>query len=162
MHMKQLSDLLRRSAICAAVLSLVACAKLEDRVRGYWASNVAVFAVVDGQMLHGEAQLYDNRSGTLSISTGLAAAPVLSCSGRLTRTGTTAALLQMQCNNGNTLTLTAAMLLETQGYAYGQGSNGQVASITLGLEPERAVAYLRAPPGQQLVVLPEKPFMELR
>ncbi len=162
MHMKQLGDLLWQSAACAAMLGMAACAKLDDRARGYLASNVDVFAIVDGQLLHGEAQIFDNRSGTLSISTGLAVAPVLSCAGRLTRTGTTAALLQMQCSNGNNLTLSAAMLAETQGYGYGQGANGQASSLTLGLAPDRAVAYLRAPPGQQLIVLPSKPFIELR
>jgi hypothetical protein len=157
-----MSHLVQRVAICIAALAVVACAKLEDRARGYLASTVDVFAVLDGQLLRGEAQLDGDRSGTMSVSTGLANAPALRCSGRLSRTGTTAATLQLHCNNGSSLSMSAAMLAETQGYAYGQGSNGQTASLTLGLAPDRAVSYLRPPAGQQLVVLPKKPFIELR
>ena len=80
----------------------------------------------------------------------------------MSRTGTTAANLALHCNDGTELSLSAVMLAETQGYAYGQTSDGKLASLTLGLEPARAVSYLRAPAGQQLVTLPKKPFMELR
>ncbi len=162
MQINQLSHFLKLGAICLGIVGLAACAKLEDRTRGYLASSVDVFAVIDGKLLHGEADLYDNRTGTLTMSTGLAVAPVLSCSGRLTRTGTTAAELELHCNSGLSLSLSAAMLAETKGYAYGQSTSGQLASLTLGLEPDRAVSYLRAPAGQQLIVLPEKPYLELR
>ncbi len=112
--------------------------------------------------MQGKAQLYSDRTGTLAISTGLAVAPAVSCSGRMSRTGTTAANLDMHCNDGTELSLSAVLLAETQGYAYGQAPNGNLTSLTLGLEPARAVSYLRAPAGQQLVTLPKKPFMELR
>lgn len=162
MQINQLSHFLKLGAVCVSVFGLAACAKLEDRARGYLASSVDVFAVVDGQLLLGEADLYDNRTATLTMRTGLAVTPALSCSGRLTRTGTTSAALEMHCNTGLTLALSAAMLAETQGYAYGQSSSGQLASLTLGLESARAVSYLRAPAGQQLVALPKKPYIELR
>lgn len=146
----------------ALALALSSCAKLEDRARYYLASSVDVFAVVGEHLMQGEAQLYSDRTASLEITTGMAVAPAMRCSGRMSRTGTTAAYLDLRCNDGSELALSAVMLAETQGYAYGQISNGKQASLTLGLEPARAVSYLRAPAGQQLVPLPKKPFMELR
>ena len=148
------------SALAAQALS--GCAKLEDRARYYLASSVDVFAVVGGQLMQGQAHLYSDRTGTITISTGLTVAPAVSCSGRMSRTGTAAATLDLRCNDGTESSLSAVMLADTQGYAYGQTSNGNQSSLTLGLEPTRAVSYLRAPAGQQLVTLPKKPFMELR
>ena len=149
-------------ATTLAMATLAGCAKLEDRARYYLASSVDVFAVVGGQLMQGQAQLYSDRTGTIAISSGLTVAPAVSCSGRMSRTGTAAARLDLRCNDGTESSLSAVMLAETQGYAYGQTSNGKQASLTLGLEPTRAVSYLRAPTGQQLVTLPKKPFMELR
>lgn len=154
--------LLRLSATALLALSLSGCAKLEDRARYYLASSVDVFAVVGGQLMQGQAHLYSDRTGTVAISTGLTVAPAVSCSGRMSRTGTVAANLDLRCNDGTELPLSAVMLAETQGYAYGQTDNGKMASLTLGLDPARAVSYLRAPSGRQLVILPKKPFMELR
>lgn len=148
------------TALAAATLS--GCAKLEDRARYYLASSVDVFAIVGGQLMQGQAQLHSDRTGTIAISTGLMVAPAVTCSGRLSRTGTTAANLAIHCNDGTELSLSAVMLAETQGYAYGQTADGKLASLTLGLEPARSVSYLRAPAGQQLVTLPKKPFLELR
>ncbi|OYU42989.1 MAG: hypothetical protein CFE44_20855 [Burkholderiales bacterium PBB4] len=137
------------------------CAKLEDRARSYLASSVDVFAVVGKQLLQGEAQLYGDRTGTIVLTQGSTAAPSFSCSGRLSRTGTASAELDLRCSDGSSLAMSAAMLAETQGYAYGQSSAGMSASLTLGLSSAQAVAYLRAPAGQQLVALPKKPFLEL-
>ena len=138
------------------------CAKWEDRARLYLASSVEVFAVVGTQLLIGEAQMTSDRSGTVALSAGLTAQQPLNCSGRLSRTGTTDAVLDLRCSDGSSLALPAAMLAETQGYAYGQSSTGSAASLTLGLPSARAIAYLRAPAGQQLLALPKKPFMELK
>lgn len=146
----------------ALVTTLAGCAKLEDRARYYLASSVDVFAVVDGKLMQGDAKLYSDRTGTISISSGLAVAPAVSCSGRMRRTGTAAALLELYCNDGTELSLSAVMLAETQAYAYGRATNGKVASLTIGLDPTRAVSYLRAPAGKQLVTVSQKPFMELR
>ena len=147
--------------LALAALGGSGCAKLEDRARLYLASSVDVFAIVGKQLLQGEAQLYSDRTGTIALSTGLSAQPPLNCSGRLNRTGTAEAALDLRCSDGSNVSLSAAMLAETQGYAYGQSSTGTAASLTLGLSSARAVAYLRPPAGQQLVVLPKKPFMEL-
>ena len=159
--MARTSHLFTLMATILAVALLSGCAKLEDRARYYLASSVDVFAVVGGQLMHGQAQLYSDRTGTIAMNTGLAVAPAVSCSGRMSRTGTAAASLDLRCNDGTESSLAAVMLAETQGYAYGQTTNGKQASLTLGLEPARAVSYLRAPAGQQLITLPKKPFMEL-
>ena len=147
--------------VALSTLGVCGCAKLEDRARLYLASSVDVFAVVGKQLLQGEAQLYSDRTGTIALSTGLNVAPPLSCSGRLSRTGTAEAALDLRCSDGSSLSMSAAMLAETQGYAYGESSAGAAASLTLGLPSARAVAYLRPAAGQQLVALPKKPFMEL-
>ncbi len=153
---------LRFFVIALAVAGLSGCAKLEDRARYYLASSVDVFAVVDGKLMQGNATLYSDRTGTLAMGTGLTVAPAVSCSGRMSRTGSAAALLDIFCNDGTEWSLSAVMLAETQAYAYGQAANGKVASLTLGLDPARAISYLRAPAGQELVTLPKKPFMALR
>ena len=152
------------STAIALVLAtaLPGCAKLEDKASYYLASSVDVFAVVGGQLMQGEAQLYSDRNGTIAISTGLAVAPAVSCSGRMTRTGTAAANLNLHCNDGTEVSLSVVMLAETQGYAYGQAADGKGASLALGLSPARAVSYLRPPVGQQLLSLPKKPFLEMR
>ena len=116
----------------ALTLALSSCAKLEDRARYYLASSVDVFAVVGGHLMQGEAQLYSDRTATLAINTGLAVAPTMSCSGRMSRTGTNAANLDLRCNDGSELALSAVMLAETQGYAYGQTRDGKLASLTFG------------------------------
>jgi hypothetical protein len=113
-------------------------------------------------VLQGEAQLYSDRTGTIAISTSLAVTPVVSCSGRLNRTGTASANLNLHCNDGTELSLAADMLAETQGYAYGPSTDTKPASLTLGLSSVRAVSYLRAPAGQLLVASPKKPFLELK
>ena len=158
-----------RSSSCFTLLAaalvastLTGCAKWEDRARYYLASTVDVFALVGGQLMQGKAHVYNDRTGTLAINTGLSVTPAVSCSGRISRTGTTAANIDMHCNDGTEPSLSAVFLADTQAYAYGPAANGMQASLTLGLEPARAVSYLRAPAGQQLVTLPKKPFMELR
>ena len=153
---------LRLFATALAAVNLSGCAKLEDRARYYLASSVDVFAVVDGKLMQGKAALYSDRTGTIAISTGLTVAPAVSCSGRMRRTGTASALLDVYCNDGTELSMSAVMLAETQAYAYGQTANNKAASLTLGLDPARAVSYLRAPAGQELVTVPKKPFMVLR
>ena len=148
--------------VAAAVLTLSACAKLEDRARGYLASSVEVFAVVGSQLLQGEAQLYSDRTGTVALTSGLSVQPPLNCSGRLSRTGTGSAELDLRCSDGSQLAMQVTMLAETQGYAYGQSNTGNAASLTLGLTSTRAVAYLRPAAGQQLLPMSKKPYMELK
>lgn len=143
-------------------LALGGCAKWEDRARGWVASTMDVYAVMGGQLMIGEAKLVGDRRGTLTLSTGLAVEHTLRCSGSLSKTGTTAAALDLRCNDGTEMSLAAVMLVETQGYGYGLSQDGKTASITIGLDANRAISYLRAPTGQKLSALPKAPFMELK
>ncbi len=145
-----------------AASSLWGCAKWEDKARLYLASTVDVYAVVGNQLLRGKADLTSDRTGTVELGTASGTAQTLTCAGRLAKTGTTAATLDLQCSDGAALVLTVAMLAETQGYGYGQSALGMPVSLTLGLAPQRAVAYLRAPPGQQMVASSKSLFMEAK
>lgn len=158
-----------RSSLCSTLLSfallvsaLGGCAKLEDRARYYLSSSATVYAVVGGRLLQGEAQLYSDRTATLSADTGLSVAPAVHCAGRMRRTGTTAANVDLRCSDGTEMSIPVVMLAEAQGYGLSPNGAAPAASLTFGLEPAKAVAYLRAPAGQQIVTLPQKPFIEMR
>ena len=159
--------------ICSSVL-LGACAKMDDKVRGYLASGADVYAVVDGQLMAGEVSLYWDRTGTVTLTsmppvaapppTAASLAPV-SCAGQMRYTGTGAAAIDLRCSNGVSTDVALVLTGETTGYGYGAvagGRPGSTSSLTMGYEPARAVGYLRAPDGQQVRARTKKPLLELK
>ena len=171
--------------VLSTVLLLGACAKLDDKMRGYLSSGADVYAVVDGQLMAGEVSLFWDRTGTVTLasmppvavapptSTSPTSVPVpapllvnaVSCAGQLRYTGTGAAAIDLRCSNGLATDLAMVLTGETTGYGYGPvtgGRPGGTASLTIGYEPARAVGYLRAPDGQQVRARTKKPLLELK
>lgn len=86
--------------------------------------------------------------------------PRTSCSGRFRYTSSTAGAIDLRCNDGTSVDLTVALLSATRGYGYGQNAAGP-ASMTFGLTPQAARAYLLVPTGKQLKDVAKAPFLEL-
>ena len=129
---------------------LAACAWVNDKAMGAFSSSVAATAIVNEQLLQGEVRLLPDRTGTVTLESA-AKTPLSNCAGRLRYSGTTSGVMDLNCNNGTAVSMRVAFIGETRGYAYGQTANGP-ASLTFGLAPQDAKAYLVVPANQQWVV----------
>jgi len=163
------------AALCATGL-LSACAMVDDKAQALFASTSDAIALVNGQLLIGKLQIGIDHTGTLLLTqpaspaskTAAAGTPSTSadyslrtsCSGRFRYTSSTAGAVDLRCNDGTTVELTIAMLSVTRGYGYGQSAVGP-ASLTFGLTPQAARAYLLVPAGKQLKDAVTAPFLEL-
>ena len=160
------------AALCAAGL-LSACAMVDDKAQALFASTSDAIALVNGQLLVGKLQIGIDHTGTLLLtqpvpvaaasgtqSAGTTSAPRTSCSGRFRYTSSTAGAIDLRCNDGTSVDLTVALLSVTRGYGYGQNAAGP-ASMTFGLTPQAARAYLLVPAGKQLKDAAKAPFLEL-
>jgi hypothetical protein len=171
-----------RSVVMAAAAGLLlgGCAKIDDRAMSLVASSADAILLVNGRVLVGSLQIRIDRSGALSVmepeppasetpvdtlssATPPAAAQVVraSCAGRLRFTSTSTGIIDLRCNDSTATQLNVAMLSETRGYGYAETLGG-TASLTFGLAPPIAKAYLVVPPGKRLHELPQSPFFELR
>jgi hypothetical protein len=160
-------------AVLAPVLTLVAaCADINDTGLAALATRVQAYAVVNEQLVQGEMTLYTDRTGTVALRVEVAKPvaenpfdlfaptkaterpaerPILnSCIGRFRYTATTYGVIDLRCNEGSTTELRIALIGETRGYGYGQTVTGG-ASLTFGMAPTEARAYLIAPAGKQLL-----------
>lgn len=141
---------------------LMGCAKIDGKARDYLSSSVEAFALVNGELLVGELALYLDRTGALDLRSQ-ATPSTRQCTGQFRYTATAMAAIDLHCNDGAVVALTVVLLSETGGYGYGNGSPAEAsASLTFGMVPAKALGYLRAPPGRQLVLLTKKPFLELK
>ncbi len=161
------------AAACTTLL-LSACAMVDDKAQTLFATNTDAIALVNGQLLVGKLQLAIDHTGTLSLwqpdpgptipASGAMVAETTgtrtSCTGRFRYSSTTAGSVDLRCNDGTSVELTVALLSETRGYGYGQNPTGP-ASMTFGLAPQAARAYLLVPAGKQLKELKKAPFFEL-
>lgn len=149
-------------------LGLTACARVADSSLQLFSTTVPAIAMVQGQLLQGEAQLAPDRTGTVTLagdadaSEPLAgASPVARCVGRLRYTSTAAGIIDLRCSTGVAAELRFTLLSETRGYAYGESAGGPV-SLALGLSPQEARAFLSVPANKQLLERPETHTLELR
>lgn len=126
-------------------LLLGGCAALNDATLRALATSVPALAVVGDRVLSGEVLLYTDRSATLQLSS--TNEPALSCVGSMRYTSSTGGVVNLRCSDGRQTQLPYQALGETSG----QGSNTQGVSLTYGLPPETARAWLMAPAGQRLV-----------
>ena len=159
---------------------LSACARINDAGMAVFSSTVHAIAIVNGQLLQGDMQLYPDRTGVLTLrsgadvnstaaepSPGLAPAPmpakgvVASCMGRMRYTATTTGTVDLRCNDGATTDLLVTLLGETRGYGQGATGTGD-ASLVFGMAPAEARAHLLVPPNRQLVERAETPYLELK
>ncbi|MFZ3127665.1 MAG: hypothetical protein WA136_06570 [Rhodoferax sp.] len=158
---------------------LSACARINDAGMAVFSSTVPAIAIVNGQLLQGEMQLYPDRTGVVTLrsdadvnstagggaSPSLVQAPakgvVASCMGRMRYTATTTGTVDLRCNDGATADLKVTVLGETRGHGYGATGTGD-ASLVFGMAPAEARAHLVVPPNRQLVERAETPYLELK
>ena len=129
-------------------LMLCGCAKVNDKTLGWFSSSADAYVIVNGQVLSGTLVLIPDRTGRLSVSSE--SGPITSCSGGMRHTATHAGAIDLRCNDGSDATLEFTLITETRGYAYGKTAQGQV-SLTFGIPPEEARAFLTVPEGKKLV-----------
>jgi len=137
----------RARLLLAVILLATGCASVNDMTMKLLASGVTVYAVVGDHVLSGEATLYTDRSGTLTLAgkTGDDA----NCVGSMRYTSSTGGTIQLRCSDDLQTTLAFTALTETSGHARALPGH---ASLTYGLAAESARAWLIAPAGKRLVV----------
>lgn len=152
-------------------LGLVGCAQVSEVSLLIFSTRVPAIALVNGQLLQGEVQLLPDRTGAVTLSantktqsamgTGADKSFITSCVGQLRYTSTVAGVIDLRCSGGIACELVFTMLSETRAYAYGQLA-GVPVSMTYGLTPDEAKAYLKLPTDKRLVARPGSSELELR
>ncbi|OGB31596.1 MAG: hypothetical protein A3F78_06650 [Burkholderiales bacterium RIFCSPLOWO2_12_FULL_61_40] len=136
-------------------LGLSGCARLSETGVLLLRTTAPALAIVNGQMLQGEVQLLPDRTGSVELrassnaSSSPESAPISNCMGRLRFTGTTAGEIDLRCNDGSVAALLFSLHSDATGYAYGQTATAPV-SLTFGMRPSVASAYLTVPPQKPL------------
>ncbi len=160
---------MKQKMVCIALVAsavfghLSGCAGLNDRGQRLLASKVVAHAIVNGQLLVGEMELFPSHTGTvtLRLETVPGKTPLTSCVGRFRYTGTTMGTVDLRCNDGTIADLSMALMGDTRGYGYGQTATG-LASLTFGLAPADAMAHLTVPPNMQLLERTDTDGLELK
>lgn len=152
--MKTNARTLAMSLLLTALLP--GCASMNDMTMSLLSSTAPALAVIDARVFAGEVRLYTDRTGTVDL---LAAEPAISCAGNLRYTASTSGVVNLRCSDGSEALLPFTALGETSGHASGPTARG-TASLTYGLPPEQARAWLTAPAGKRLVVNGERLDLE--
>jgi hypothetical protein len=134
------------STIVLLALSLAGCAKISDLSQKVLSTTAPALAVVNETLLSGEVEFFINRTGNVTLQ----ADSGLKCMGGLRYTASRNGSVNLQCSDGSDVKLEFAALSETRGHASGRGAQGP-ATLTYGLAPSDAAAYLVLPPGRRLV-----------
>lgn len=142
----------RTSVASSLLLSLLlsGCAGLNEATMRALATSVPALAVVGDRVLSGEVLLYTDRTATLELRS-TSGEPVLNCMGTMRYTSSTGGAITLRCSDGTQAQLPYTALTETSG----QGSHTAhqpAVSLTYGLEPDAARAWLLAPAGKRLVL----------
>lgn len=154
--MKQQATVHAIRVVCSVLLfgNICACAQLNDSGLAILSSNLPAVAIVDGQLLQGEIQIFPDHTGTVSLRTQGASATgqggQVSCVGRLRYTATTTGAIDLRCSGGVVSDLKMTLLGDTRGYGYGPTANG-TASLVFGMSSQESRAHLIVPPDRQLV-----------
>ena len=127
---------------------LGACAALHDATMRALASPAPALAVVGERVLTGEVLLYTDRSATVQLRGE--GEPALSCMGRMHYTSSTGGTVSLNCSDGSQALLPYLALSETSGHGRSLTGTANI-SLTYGLEPEAARAWLVAPEGKRLL-----------
>lgn len=148
-------------------LGVSGCARLSETGVLLLGTTVAGLAIVNGQLMQGEVQLLPDRTGSVALRASLnppnspESAPVSNCKGRLRFTGTTAGEIDLRCNDGSVATLVFSLISDATGYAYGQSATAPV-SLTFGMRPSDARAYLTVPAHKKLLERADGAALELQ
>lgn len=135
--------------------SLAGCAQLNDTGLALLSSNLPAVAIVDGQLLQGEIQLFPDHTGTVSLR-GQG-----SCMGRLRYTATSTGAVDLRCSGGVVGDLKMTLLGDTRGYGYGPTASG-TASLVFGMTAQESVAHLIVPADRRLVERAGTAYLELQ
>ncbi len=134
--------------------SMVGCAQLNDAGLAIVSSNVPAVAIVDGQLLQGEIQLFPNHTGTVTLQASASGpagqSAVTECVGRLRYTATSTGAIDLRCTGGVAGDLKITLLGDTRGYGYGAVASG-TASLVFGMTDQESRAYLFSTADRQLV-----------
>jgi len=148
-------------------LGVSGCARLSETGVLLLGTTLPALSIVNGQVLQGEVQLLPDRTGSVALRTSAnppnspESAPISNCMGRLHFSGTTAGEIDLRCNDGSVATLVFSLVSDATGYAYGQTATAPV-SLTFGMRPAVARAYLTAPPAKKLVERADGSSLELQ
>lgn len=145
----------RHLGLIAAVVAgslMSGCAWMHGKAMRSVATPTLALAVIGDRLLTGKAVLYTDRRATVELSDDKD--PALDCLGTMNYTNTTGGVLDLRCNDGSQIRLPYTTIGETQGHASGGG-----VSLTYGLPPENARAWLMPPAGRRLVLAKEEGFM---
>lgn len=134
------------------VLSLAGCAKINDAGMRLLSSSAPAVAVMNDTLLTGQAVVFADRTGTLSLESGTE--PKLKCMGHLHYTASKTGVARLNCSDGTDVQMSFTAISETTGYGSGRTARGPV-SYAFGMPAADATAYLALPPGKRIVALPE-------
>lgn len=159
--MHQQSSRTRTGFLCLSLLvvTLCACAKVNDGAMRLVSTKVDAYLIVNGQLLTGDVLLIPDRTGRVSFSANTGT--IGSCSGVLRYTATNAGELDLRCNDGTQVALQTTLMSETRGYGYGNTTLGP-ASVAFGLSEQDARAFLTVPPGKTLAPDSESGALQLQ
>lgn len=114
-------------------------------------ATAPVYLLLGGELYTGEAQGFNDRRASITLHTE--ATPPLTCAGTLAFTAERSGVVELTCSNGMQTRLNFESTGWATGFAYSP-AGAEPSSLTFGLAPEPAAAYLRAPAGKKLVVSP--------
>ena len=150
-------------ALCVGLgLGLAGCARLSETGMLIFATTVPALAVVNGQPMQGQVQLVPDRTGSVVLNSSQRSpnattmVTISSCMGRLRFTSTAAGEMDLRCNDGLVSTLYFSLISDASGYAYSRKA-GEAISLTFGVSPAAANAYLSPPTGNRPAPVAEAP-----
>jgi hypothetical protein len=140
--------------LAAVTLSgaLGGCAWMQSKTMRAMATPSLALAIIGDRLLTGKVVLYTDRRATIELSNDND--PALDCLGTMNYTNSTGGALDLRCNEGSQIRLPYTAISETQGHAAGGG-----VTITYGLPPANARAWLVPPAGRRLVLAKDEGFM---
>ena len=138
---------------CTAVLALCGCASVGEKLDGWLASSTQASAAVGARVLLGQVSFTREREASVTLQSN--AGPSLTCFGPLRCNASTAGWIDLACSNGQAVRVSFQSLSALSGTGRGL-LGGSEFSLTFGLEPEQAAAFLEVP-VERLVDSPDKP-----
>jgi hypothetical protein len=134
----------RRSRAVALCIALAVWTGIAHA--GLFSSTGPVIAILDGELLVGEATAHLAGWGTIAVRSP--SNPGLTCAGEFSATEALGDAGTLRCSNGASATFQFQRLSLRRGY--GAGISGSALSFTYGLTAEESASYLKLPAGKEL------------
>jgi hypothetical protein len=157
MFFRSCARTLGQLALAVLVVSLGACAKVNDTALGLVSTKVPAYAIINGSLISGEVVLIPDRTGRVQLGSNVA----LRCAGSMRHTATPSGSVSLTCSDASTTELQYTLLTETRGYGYGNNANGPT-SLVFGLPAADARAFLTVPAGKRLALSAATGTLELQ